>query len=213
MRLGPRARHRDRSDASRTAARARCRPTLARCRREDGREHLAVLRRREGDHRHLLRHPQGRDPRHHRPNGAGKTSMLNVINGFYTPQQGTITFKGGRARKMRPHQAARQGIARTFQNVALFKGMSTLDNIMTGPQPAHEARPVLADALGRAHGRRSTRRSSTASRSRNHRLPGDPAYPQGAGRQAALRPAEARRARPRAGDGARCCCSTSRWPA
>src|SRR5690349_23652520 len=66
------------------------------------------------------------------PNGAGKTSMLNVINGFYHPQQGTITFKGERRRRMRPYHAARQGIARTFQNVALFKGMSTLDNIMTG---------------------------------------------------------------------------------
>jgi len=66
------------------------------------------------------------------PNGAGKTSMLNVINGFYHPQQGTITFKGETRRRMRPHQAAEQGIARTFQNVALFRGMSTLDNIMTG---------------------------------------------------------------------------------
>jgi branched-chain amino acid transport system ATP-binding protein len=66
------------------------------------------------------------------PNGAGKTSMLNVINGFYQPQQGTITFKGQTRRRMRPHKAARQGIARTFQNVALFKAMSTLDNIMSG---------------------------------------------------------------------------------
>jgi branched-chain amino acid transport system ATP-binding protein len=66
------------------------------------------------------------------PNGAGKTSMLNVINGFYHPQEGAITFKGEVRRVMRPHRAAVQGIARTFQNVALFKGMSTLDNIMTG---------------------------------------------------------------------------------
>src|SRR5579863_860327 len=66
------------------------------------------------------------------PNGAGKTSMLNVINGFYHPQQGTITFRGETRRRMRPHQAAEHGIARTFQNVALFRGMSTLDNIMTG---------------------------------------------------------------------------------
>jgi branched-chain amino acid transport system ATP-binding protein len=66
------------------------------------------------------------------PNGAGKTSMLNVINGFYTPQDGTITFRGIERRGMKPHHAVRQGIARTFQNVALFKGMSTLDNIMTG---------------------------------------------------------------------------------
>jgi branched-chain amino acid transport system ATP-binding protein len=66
------------------------------------------------------------------PNGAGKSSLLNVINGFYHPQQGTITFKGNTRKHMAPHVAASQGIARTFQNIALFKGMSTLDNIMTG---------------------------------------------------------------------------------
>ncbi len=66
------------------------------------------------------------------PNGAGKTSMLNVINGFYHPQQGRITFKGRPRRRMRPYEAALGGIARTFQNVALFKGMTALDNIMTG---------------------------------------------------------------------------------
>ncbi|MGE0736707.1 MAG: ABC transporter ATP-binding protein [Alphaproteobacteria bacterium] len=66
------------------------------------------------------------------PNGAGKTSMLNVINGFYHPQKGTITYQGVVRTQMRPYHAAKSGIARTFQNVALFKGMSTLDNIMTG---------------------------------------------------------------------------------
>ncbi|MBD8876785.1 ABC transporter ATP-binding protein [Roseibium polysiphoniae] len=66
------------------------------------------------------------------PNGAGKTSMLNVINGFYHPQEGTITWQGKVRRKMKPYEAASQGIARTFQNVALFKGMTTLDNIMSG---------------------------------------------------------------------------------
>ena len=66
------------------------------------------------------------------PNGAGKTSMLNVINGFYQPQVGRILFRGQARSRMRPHEAASQGIARTFQNVALFKGMTTLDNIMTG---------------------------------------------------------------------------------
>src|SRR3982075_4403522 len=66
------------------------------------------------------------------PNGAGKTSMLNVINGFYRPQDGRITFKGRTRSAMRPYEAARGGIARTFQNVALFKGMSALDNIMAG---------------------------------------------------------------------------------
>src|SRR6202007_238165 len=66
------------------------------------------------------------------PNGAGKTSLLNVINGFYQPQEGRITFRGATREKMRPYAAASGGIARTFQNVALFKGMSALDNIMTG---------------------------------------------------------------------------------
>jgi branched-chain amino acid transport system ATP-binding protein len=66
------------------------------------------------------------------PNGAGKTSMLNCINGFYHPTEGKITFRGETRRRMRPYEAAAGGIARTFQNVALFKGMSTLDNIMAG---------------------------------------------------------------------------------
>ena len=66
------------------------------------------------------------------PNGAGKTSMLNVINGFYHPQQGAITYQGKTRRRMRPYEAAAQGIARTFQNVALFRGMTSLDNIMAG---------------------------------------------------------------------------------
>ncbi len=66
------------------------------------------------------------------PNGAGKSSMLNCINGFYNPQEGTITFKGAERRQMRPHEAAAQGISRTFQNIALFKGMTTLENVMTG---------------------------------------------------------------------------------
>ena len=66
------------------------------------------------------------------PNGAGKSSMLNVINGFYHPQQGTITFKDIARSDIGPYDAASRGIARTFQNIALFRGMSTLDNIMTG---------------------------------------------------------------------------------
>ena len=66
------------------------------------------------------------------PNGAGKSSMLNVINGVYRPQQGEITFRGERRHDMDTHAAAAAGIARTFQNIALFKGMSVLDNLMTG---------------------------------------------------------------------------------
>ncbi|WP_334189511.1 ABC transporter ATP-binding protein [Noviherbaspirillum sp.] len=66
------------------------------------------------------------------PNGAGKSSMLNVINGVYRPQQGEIVFQGKPRKDMNTHGAAKSGIARTFQNIALFKGMSVLDNIMTG---------------------------------------------------------------------------------
>src|SRR5690606_25227851 len=66
------------------------------------------------------------------PNGAGKSSMLNVISGFYVPQEGEVWFKGYRRGPMKPYQVARLGIARTFQNIALFDGMSVLDNIMTG---------------------------------------------------------------------------------
>ncbi|WP_371171433.1 ABC transporter ATP-binding protein [Aliiroseovarius sp. 2305UL8-7] len=66
------------------------------------------------------------------PNGAGKSSMLNVISGFYKPQEGEVWFHGKKRPPMRPYQVAQQGLARTFQNIALFDGMSVLDNIMTG---------------------------------------------------------------------------------
>ncbi|MDP1734072.1 MAG: ABC transporter ATP-binding protein [Sulfuritalea sp.] len=66
------------------------------------------------------------------PNGAGKSSMLNVINGVYRPQQGDIILRGEHHANMDSYGAAKAGLARTFQNIALFKGMSVLDNIMTG---------------------------------------------------------------------------------
>jgi branched-chain amino acid transport system ATP-binding protein len=66
------------------------------------------------------------------PNGAGKSSMLNCINGVYSPQEGRITLRGQTFAEMSPRRAAEMGIARTFQSLALFKGMSVLDNIMTG---------------------------------------------------------------------------------
>jgi branched-chain amino acid transport system ATP-binding protein len=66
------------------------------------------------------------------PNGAGKSSMLNCINGVYQPQEGSISLRGRTFSKMNPRQVAEMGVARTFQNLALFKGMSVLDNIMTG---------------------------------------------------------------------------------
>jgi len=66
------------------------------------------------------------------PNGAGKTTLLNVISGFYHPYEGRILFDGRDRTNLRPPDVAELGVARTFQNVALFKGMSVLDNIMTG---------------------------------------------------------------------------------
>ena len=80
------------------------------------------------------------------PNGAGKSSMLNVINGFYHPQEGEVWFKNELRAPMKPYQIAYQGIARTFQNIALFKGMSTLDNIMTG-RFTHMSSGILAQAF------------------------------------------------------------------
>ena len=68
------------------------------------------------------------------PNGAGKSSMLNVINGFYHPQEGEIWFRGQKRPSMEPYEVEKTGIARTFQNIALFKGMTTIENVMTGRQ-------------------------------------------------------------------------------
>jgi branched-chain amino acid transport system ATP-binding protein len=66
------------------------------------------------------------------PNGAGKSSMLNVISGIYVPQQGAVEWKGKLRKRIAPHDIARMGIARTFQNIALFRGMTALENILTG---------------------------------------------------------------------------------
>ena len=99
------------------------------------------------------------------PNGAGKSSMLNVINGVYTPQHGRITFLGKVRENMDTHEAAADGIARTFQSLALFKGMSVLDNIMTGRNlrmktgvllqavhwPGQEGRTSAPGRIRRAH--------------------------------------------------------------
>jgi branched-chain amino acid transport system ATP-binding protein len=80
------------------------------------------------------------------PNGAGKSSMLNVISGFYRPSTGRIFFEGKDRTHLPAHRVARLGFARTFQNIALFKGMSTLDNIMTGRAWKMKGN-FLADAL------------------------------------------------------------------
>ena len=80
------------------------------------------------------------------PNGAGKTTLLNVISGFYHPGEGRILFEGRDRTRLRPYDVAALGVARTFQNVALFKGMSVLDNIMTGRLLKMHGN-VLLDAL------------------------------------------------------------------
>ena len=80
------------------------------------------------------------------PNGAGKTSMLNVISGFYRPNKGYISFEGNDRTNLKTHQVAKLGFARTFQNIALFKGMTTLDNIMTGRLLKMKSN-LLTDAL------------------------------------------------------------------
>lgn len=82
------------------------------------------------------------------PNGAGKSSMLNVISGFYHPQEGEVWFRGERRPSMKPYEVARQGIARTFQNIALFDGMTVLDNIMTG-RLTHMSAGLFAQAIWR----------------------------------------------------------------
>jgi branched-chain amino acid transport system ATP-binding protein len=99
------------------------------------------------------------------PNGAGKSSMLNVISGFYNPQEGEVWFHGSRRPPMRPYQVARQGIARTFQNIALFEGMTVLDNIMTG-RLTHMKTTILDQALwwGRAE------KEETANRAKVERI-------------------------------------------
>ena len=80
------------------------------------------------------------------PNGAGKSSMLNVISGFYTPQEGEVWYQGSKRPPMKPYEVARLGVARTFQNIALFEGMTVLDNVMTG-RLNHMKAGVLSQAV------------------------------------------------------------------
>ena len=146
------------------------------------------------------------------PNGAGKSSMLNVINGVYRPQQGTITYRGRQRHGMDSHAVADAGIARTFQNIALFKGMTVLDNIMTGRNLKMRATFLEQaiwlgprDAARSSRTARRSRRSSTSSRSSTSARRRSAACP------TACRSASSSRARSR--PSRRCCCSTSRWPA
>ena len=146
------------------------------------------------------------------PNGAGKSSLLNCINGVYAPQQGSITFRGRTFKHMSSRQVAEMGIARTFQNLALFKGMSVLDNIMSGRNLK-----MKTNLFQQAVRWGAAEREETAHREfgrADHRLPRDPGRAQDTRRPLAVWIAEARRPRPRPRDGAAdACCSTSRWPA
>ena len=87
------------------------------------------------------------------PNGAGKSSMLNVISGFYVPQEGEVFFRGAKRAQLKPFEVARQGIARTFQNIALFEGMSVLDNVMTG-RLTHMKSGIIAQSIWRSSAER-----------------------------------------------------------
>jgi branched-chain amino acid transport system ATP-binding protein len=86
------------------------------------------------------------------PNGAGKTSLFNCITGFYKPQQGSISLDGTETLRMKPHQVTRLGIARTFQNVRLFREMSVLENVMSGQHSRTSA--GIVDAILRLPGQR-----------------------------------------------------------
>jgi len=99
------------------------------------------------------------------PNGAGKSSMLNVISGFYHPQEGEIRYRGELRASMKPYEIARLGVARTFQNIALFKGMSTLDNIMTG-RLTHMRSGLFAQAIWKG----AAEREEIAQRERAERI-------------------------------------------
>ena len=177
------------------------------------RERVARLRRREGADRCLLRHPQGRNPRHHRPERRRQDLDAELSStASITRTQGRITFKGKTRAQMRPSAAARGGIARTFQNVALFKGMSTLDNIMAG-RIAEDARGLLLAASPPRPGAEGGGRAPARGRG-DHRLPRDPGA--SARRRSASCPTACRSASSSAARSPwsrTSCSSTSRWPA
>ena len=134
------------------------------------------------------------------PNGAGKSSMLNCINGVYQPQDGSISLRGKTFRHMNSRQVAEMGVARTFQNLALFKGMSVLDNIMTGRNLKMKTN-IFQQAIRWG----AAEREETAQRVVVERiidfLEIQPYRKTPVG-QLPVRPAEAGRPRPGAGDGA-----------
>ena len=146
----------------------------------------------QGPDRHQLRCPRTRDPRHHRPERRGQElDAQRASTASIARSRAAIRFRRRDVRgawiRTRPPT---MGIARTFQNIALFKGMSVLDNLMTGRNLRCSSNLLAAGAVRR---RRTAARSSRTAQGRgDHRLPADRAHPQDAGRAPALRPAEAR---------------------
>jgi branched-chain amino acid transport system ATP-binding protein len=92
------------------------------------------------------------------PNGAGKTTIFNCISGLYKPNHGTIRFAGHDLTLLKPHQVAQCGIARTFQNIELFRNMTTLDNLLVG-QHTHQRCGIFASALALPWGRHEAEQS------------------------------------------------------
>ena len=128
------------------------------------------------------------------PNGAGKTTLLNAVSGFYRPYEGTIAFEGRDRTRLAPPDVAALGIARTFQNVALFKGMSVLDNIMTGRLLKMRGSFLLEALYWGPAQRQELEHRAVVERIIDFLE--IQAIRKDAGGPAALRPAEARRARP-----------------
>jgi ABC-type branched-subunit amino acid transport system ATPase component len=145
------------------------------------------------------------------PNGAGKTSLLNMVSGFYQPDRGRISFEGADITSLPPSRIAELGIARTFQNIALFKGMTVLDNLMLGRHVRMKA-GVLASfvywGFAQKEESRTAKRSRTCSSSSSSRTCAR------CHRRALLRPRRsASSSAARWPPSRSCCCSTNRWPA
>ena len=146
------------------------------------------------------------------PNGAGKTTLLNMVSGFYKPDEGAILFRERDIGRLKPSQIAELGIARTFQNIALFRGLTVLDNLMLGRHVRLKSGVFASPAL-LGPGAEGGNPPSPALRG-DHRLPEALRPAQDAGRRrwptasrsASSWAARSRRTRP-------CCCWTSRWRA
>jgi branched-chain amino acid transport system ATP-binding protein len=91
------------------------------------------------------------------PNGAGKTTLFNVLTGIYDPDGGSFNVRRPAAQRLKPHEVAARGIARTFQNIRLFANLSALENVMVGPPRAHQGGRLGRDRAQPAHARRGGR--------------------------------------------------------